>query len=146
VQSLGFVGYEPWRMDEAGNIFGLRVTGLTFNTPSAVTACNDLNCSEPVITGSDGIFRFMKFDAAFEIKAGVNTGEFYTDVYGKALKKAGEAGAIKQFVKPGVNLSIKRPPNADKFWPSDPWQSLYVCQVDETSRKLNLETAVKGAN
>jgi hypothetical protein len=146
VQSLGLVGYEPWRMDEAGNVFGLRVTGLTFNTPSAVTACNDINCSQTVLTGGDGIFRFMKFDAAFEIKAGANTGEFYTDVYGKALKRAGEAGAIKQFVKPGVNLSIKRPAGADKFWPSDPWQSLYVCQIPETSRNLNLETAVKGAN
>ena len=103
VKSEGGTGYEPWRVDFAGNILGLQ-DSFTINNPDAIVICNTPTCNAPVTTGSSGSFRFFTPNNRFGIVAGTNKGVFFTDVSGKKLMREGEPGAVRQFVKPGLSL------------------------------------------
>jgi hypothetical protein len=118
-------GYEPWRIDGRGNILGLNTADLTFATRGNVVICDELVCDQPVETGHEGEFRFLTFHEGFALIAGANTGQFYTDAYGKTLMQAGQAGAVRQYIKPGLNLS-NLSVDGYHWWPTESWQMLYV--------------------
>jgi hypothetical protein len=111
VQAGGPIFYEPWRFAPSANVLGL--TGnLTFNNPDAIVICNTAVCDQPVTTGKSGSTRFLTPNDGFGLVAGANTGTFYTDVLGKRRLAAGTAGAVRQYVRPGVRLA---PRNAHYF-------------------------------
>jgi hypothetical protein len=111
VQTGGPVFYEPWRFDAFDafdareNALGLTGT-LTFNTPDGIVICNTAVCDQPVTTGKSGSARFLTPNGGFGLVAGVNTGTFYTDAQGKRRLAAGTAGAVQQYVRPGVSLAL----------------------------------------
>ena len=91
----------------------LGLTGtFTFNNPDAIVICNTAVCDQPVTTGKSGSTRFLTPNDGFGLVAGANTGTFYTDVLGKRRLAAGTAGAVRQYVRPGVRLA---PRNAHYF-------------------------------
>lgn len=141
------VGYEPWRLGDSANILGFKSAGLTFNTPQGAVICNDVTCDEPVATGSSGVFRFLSFATGLGFTAGDHTGEFYTDVYGKTLLSVGQEGAVRQYIKPGINISLTRATDDEELYPSDPWHVLYVvAQTAPIDRDMNLEGALQTPN
>ncbi len=141
------VGYEPWRLDASGNILGFNAGALTFNTPGAIDICNNATCDQPVATGNKGDFRFFSFVQGFGIRAGQNTGVFYTDAEGKRLMSAGQSGALRQYVKPGLSISISSY-NGDAFYASEPWQVFYrpMRNPGPSSSDMNLEGALSSPN
>jgi hypothetical protein len=106
--------------------------GIDIRNPS--TTCADLTCSTTKTNdGSHGDERtFFVPDMKLEYNALIRTkdtsnggaadGVFYTDVYGEAVKNAGDPGAIKQFIKPGIKLEG---PDGG-FHNEDAWRGLYV--------------------
>lgn len=137
------VGYEPWRLDSSGNILGFNSAALTFNTPSAMVMCNDVICDQPISTGGNGAFRFISFLTGFGVATGTNAGVFYTDGYGKQLMSAEQAGAVRQYVKPGTNISMA---GCSQFVPSEPWRMLYICTKAPVSTNVSLEGALQSPN
>jgi hypothetical protein len=139
-------GYEPWRIDGRGNILGLNTADLTFATRGNVVICDELVCDQPVETGHEGEFRFLTFHEGFALVAGANTGQFYTDAYGKTLMQAGQAGAVRQYIKPGLNLS-NLSVDGYHWWPTEPWQMLYVkARTPPANEQMNIEMALESPN
>ena len=140
------IGYEPWRVDGTGNIIGLNTNGLTFNTPRGVVICNTLVCDQAVATRNTGEFRFFSFVSGFGIRAGSNTGEFYTDARGKARMSAGQMMAVRQYVKPGINISLPGF-NGDDIYPIEPWRMMYQGFFNPgPNPEMNLEGALQSPN
>jgi hypothetical protein len=92
-------------LDSRGNVLGLTGT-FTVNSPDAIVICNTAVCDQPVVTGNSGSFRFFTPNDAFGLAADGNTGTFYSDAHGKRLVDKGEAGAVKQYVRPGARLAL----------------------------------------
>jgi hypothetical protein len=135
-------GYEQWDggltpelgMSVAGWFGGSEFPkfGIDIRNPS--TTCSDLACATTKTNdGSHGDERtFFVPDMKLEYNALVRTkdtssngaadGTFYTDVYGVKVLGPGDAGAIKQFIKPGVKLEG---PDGN-FHNEDAWRGLYV--------------------
>jgi hypothetical protein len=137
-QSAGSVAYEPWRFDSRGNVLGLTGT-FTVNNPDAIVICNNAVCDQPVKTGSSGSFRFFTPNDGFGLAADSNTGTFYTDAHGKRLVGQGEAGAVQQYVRPGVRLS----PRAGHYFDIDAWGRPFVFAApggNPTNREGSLGT------
>jgi hypothetical protein len=63
-------------------------------------------------------------------------GTFYTDVYGKNLRQSTDPDAIKQYIKPGVN--ILGPDGG--YETEDGWRGLYSERGD--SPRIELEDAL----
>lgn len=100
--------YYPWRMDDAGvdTTIGFQAYGFTVNTPTVVAACADMKCNERVMINGTGIWAFASAATGWGIRAGANTGTFYTNHYGKTVVSADTPGAVRQFVKPGVDIRL----------------------------------------
>ncbi|WP_157202892.1 hypothetical protein [Calidithermus chliarophilus] len=117
-------GYEPWRSDVSGNILGLNLGGLTFDTVNPITACTGPVCSSLMrignSTGETRLFSFatdpggpaLSIDASRTPGGG---GEFFTDVYGKKVLPASDPGAVRQYVKPGLRLEVRNPQHTECF-------------------------------
>jgi hypothetical protein len=137
-QSAGSVSYEPWRLDSRGNVLGLTGT-FTNNNPDAIVICNTAVCDRPVVTGNSGSLRFFTPNDGFGLVAGGNTGTFYTDALGKRLVNKGEAGAVQQYVAPGVRLS----PRYGHHWDVNGWGRPFVFAAsgaNPTNREGSLGT------
>ncbi|GAC1354277.1 MAG: hypothetical protein NVSMB42_11820 [Herpetosiphon sp.] len=145
VATRNSVGYEPWRVDTRDNVLGLVGADFTINTPGGSVICNDVICDQPVTSGNVGVYRFATVYPGFGIYAGSNTGEFYTDAHGKTLMTANQAGAVHQYVAPGVNISTIM--DCGDYFTTDPWQMPYACSlVGPIDEDLNLEGALQPAN
>jgi hypothetical protein len=148
----GAVNYTPWRLDDTGNILGLKLSSLTIWTDRMMVRCNNAVCDIPIPTGGDGLYRFVQTYPGSGVQAGSHTGVFYTDGKGKTLLQPGDAGAIKQYVEPGLNVvslgSEAIAGGTGKYRPADPWQMRYVCTTNTNApeNNLNLEGAVQGNN
>lgn len=141
--------YDPWRLDDA------MLTAIPLNLhfltiwPNSINDCADLTCDvlQPNIgpTGpNDGIEHFFQYYPGMGIKAGGNTGTFYTDPMGMAVRAATDADAVRQYVKPGATFALPEP--AGKCFP---WGAamVYHCggQSDQYYRK-NYSGAVVAPN
>ena len=141
VITRGAVGYEPWRMDGARIIVGLNGS-LTLNTVDAAAICNHVTCDRPVITGETGTRRFFTYTSDFGITAGPHSGMFYTDPYGQSLISAGQPGAVRQYVKPGLTLNLPYHGDDQTCYATDPWRVEYRC---DASLSQGLPTALERA-
>ena len=112
--------YYPWRMDTTGvsQVIGFNGRAYTVNTPTVVAACKDMQCNERVMIGGHGAWAFVSYLTGFGVKDVGNNGEFYTDKYGKQKVSAGTAGAIRQYVKPGVNISLAKLSDNHSYFPT----------------------------
>jgi hypothetical protein len=107
------VGYEPWRADLKHTVFGF-IASFTFNTPDAMVICNNSTCDQPITTGGTGTRRHFSANGTsdgtrFGIIAGTHSGEFYTDVHGEMIMNKSDAGAVRQYIKPGAKMQIINP-------------------------------------
>ena len=142
----GAIGYEPWRLDEHRTILGL-TGGLTFNTPDAVVMCNDVICDRPIPTGSTGTLRFFTYSRGFGITAGGLSGTFYTDPYGRRAVRRRPAGAVRQYVRPGLSVTVPYFGDNQTCHSSDPWGGLYRCDATlAQGLPAALENAIQAPN
>jgi len=147
VVTSGAVGYEPWRLDEHLTTLGL-TGGLTFNTTDAILFCADNNCNRGVATGSSGTKRFFTYTRGFGITAaGAASGTFYTDPEGRATVSAGQPGAVRQFVKPGLTVSVPYLGDNQTCYTTDPWTARYRCDATlNQGLPTELENAIQPPN
>jgi hypothetical protein len=139
------VGYEPWMVDGSSNVIGFRSSSLTFNTKNPIMLCLDLLCASGRQTADTGNIRFFSYHSGFGIVAGANTGTFYTDPRGLTLRSQGQAGAVRQFVKPG--LSAIAPHSGGSCHATDNWRVLYRCSATPLpDGPANLEGALQSPN
>ncbi len=144
VQSAGTIFYEPWRVDSHDNILGFHPMDLTINSRNPVAICNTPACDQAIITGETGSFRFVsRENAGPSVVAEAQTGSFYTDPRGRAIRQAGQAGAIRQYVKPGFSATGGTGPMCFTL---DPWRARYVCSSPLLEVDLNLEGALRSPN
>jgi hypothetical protein len=110
--------------------------------------CNDLSCDQPVSTGNSGEFRFFTFATGFGIAATANSGEFYTDAMGKMRVSAGQSGAVRQYVTPGLAISLPRLSDLDVYYALGPWGAPYVLTQNGSpvDSDMNLEGALGNSN
>jgi hypothetical protein len=140
--------YEPWRPDHEHTVFGLDGS-FVVNTPEGVVICNDVTCDAPTNgpTNTMGVFRFLMFSGPFGIKAGANTGTFYTDPMGTQLLQADSPGAIKQYVQPGTNAVFVDMAVDEECYPTDMWRAQYVCSKEPSiQRSMSLEESIIAPN
>ena len=149
-------GYEKWQgglnptlgLDVADWFDGGSEKGHAFpkfeidiRNPS--TTCNDLTCSQTVTNNSHGDERTffapdmsLKYNDTVRLLDSDLDGTFYTDVYGKNLRQSTDPDAIKQYIKPGLN--ILGPDGG--YETEDGWRGLYSERGD--SPRIELEDAL----
>jgi hypothetical protein len=127
-QESGYVGYEPWRFDQRGNVLGL--TGsFTVNTPDTVAYCNTVRCDRAIQTGNSGSEHFLTPNDGFSLTDPKHAGDgtFYTNDTGSRLLSAGAAGALRQYVRPGMpRLSLRSGGSAGHYRDLEAWGRPYV--------------------
>jgi hypothetical protein len=144
-------GYEPWRSDGSGLIIGLNTAGLTFDTVNPITACKSNTCSSATdlmrIGQNTGEMRLFAFAPGLGVNASqaAATGEFFTDIYGKKLLSASDAGAVRQYLKPGFSFSTSNPANAECFT-RDPFFMFYEGCGDAPQAFMNIENGLTDKN
>lgn len=110
--------YEPWLVNLNGLLLGLSGE-LVINTPDGIDICDAAGCNNAVrSTLGTGTSRFLTLDVdervineqrvtvPFGIKATGQenaNGYFWTDAFGKTLLTSSSTGAVRQFIKPGLN-------------------------------------------
>jgi hypothetical protein len=104
-------------------ILGLLNSLLVNNTDPQVI-CDTITCDQAVSTGDSGSTRFIEGNG-FSIVAGTkNSGVFYTDAPGQRFLAAGDAGAVRQYIKPGLNLALTL---NSKCHDVNAWGQPFVC-------------------
>jgi len=128
VMDHGNIGYEPWRMDNRPLLFGFSSQGLTFNTPTAQTACDTLDCTANIARTDGGgpargAWRFLtNNNSGVHIWATATySGTFYTDPMGMASRAANAPDAVQQYIAPGTDVTFTTradcwPYNAGGYW------------------------------
>ncbi len=112
--------YYPWRMDTRGvtRVIGFEGAGYTVNTPTVVAACKDMQCNERVMIGGHGAWAMVAFGNGFGVKDVGNNGYFYTNKYGTEKVDANHPEAVRQYVKPGVNISLAKLSDNHSYFPT----------------------------
>jgi len=133
-------GYEKWRM------IGRDFLGLEFNSDhitidirNPVTGCNGIVCQEGILTNIDkdnptkvrnhGERRTIHFQNGIKLvynkeldeADGKIDGFFFTNAKGTALAQEGEEGALRQYIKPGLNIAGP----SGFHGTQDAWQAIY---------------------
>lgn len=112
-RSLGF-DYPQWS------------AGMGIDIRNPATGCNNASCTGALKTDSNADQRTVEFH---EVTLKYNgfldgadgDGVFYTDVYGSKPLQPTDLGAVKQFIKPGLDIAL------DGFFTTqDPWRGLYL--------------------
>ena len=138
----GSIGYEPWRPDFAKTVVGLSGS-LLINNPDPMLICNTAICDQGVTTGLSGSLRFVDANG-FTIAAGTkNSGVFYTDPLGRTFVEPGAAGAVRQYIKPGLKLVLQ---HGDKCRDIDAWGRPFICNSGATSYPTNREGSLQSPN
>src|SRR5581483_9521749 len=97
-------------------------------------------CDQAIVTGETGSFRFVsRENAGPSIVAEAQAGAFYTDPRGRGLRQPGQAGAVRQYVKPGLSAAGGSGPMCFTL---DPWRAGYVCSSPLLEVDLDLEHAL----
>jgi hypothetical protein len=103
------VFYEPWRLDMRSTMLGVNLRDWNINNPDPATICNDISCSQTVVTGKPGAQRFGIYQPGSGITTPAHangSGFFWTNAYGTELRSAGDPGALRQFVRPGTAITL----------------------------------------
>jgi hypothetical protein len=126
-------GYEQWDgglSRTLGFKFPEWSAGMGIDIRNPATGCNNSSCSGAVTTGSHADQRTIEFhQVTLEYNSFLDgadgDGVFYTDVYGAKPLQESDAGAVRQFIKPGLKIEL------DGFFTTqDPWRSLYIDSHD----------------
>lgn len=128
-------GYEQWDGGLNKALMEFSGVGMGIDIQNPATTCANIQCSSVIANGGSSSTRrtihfskaTIKYDAAKDAsdnKSG--DGYFYTDPYGVATITPDAGGqvpstAIKQFIKPGLNISLN-----GGFETEDAWRGLYV--------------------
>ena len=105
-------GYEPWRLGDMHAALGFDSRALILNTRDRIAVCTDLTCDVVRPTGATGTDRFLEAGSGGQGmglhagSAGGNAGTFYTDPMGMGFRQAGQSGAVRQYLAPGLNLQL----------------------------------------
>jgi hypothetical protein len=129
----GFAFYEPWAADLARNgVLGWTFTSLSrtlaFNTPDFISQCVGNTCDQTSsVPGNTGSRRFLTYSNGALVASGASSGTFYTDPRGRQVVAAGTAGAVQQYLEPGLTVPLR--PRADDETCEDwyAWGQPYVC-------------------
>lgn len=119
-------GYETWRGGDNPTL-GFDAKGaMIFDFLNPMTSCDTLSCADVVATGEAGEKRDILFaeDSRLRYLAELDPnrdGVFYTDVYGERLLPASSPNAVRQFVKPGLNVVGPR----QLYYTEDAWRMAY---------------------
>jgi len=141
-QDTGSIGYEPWRPDFSSSVIGLSGT-MVINNTDPMVICNTAVCDQAVSTNLSGSLRFLDANG-FTIAAGSkNSGVFYTDPMGRTFVDAGAAGAVRQFIKPGLSLVLN---HGDKCRDLDAWGAAFICGTSTPSLATNREGSIAAPN
>jgi hypothetical protein len=102
--------YYPWRVDTESlgvrDLIGFNASSFTVNTPGVVASCADIHCTESVHVGGHGAWAFINFRTGFGVADNGLNGEFYTNPFGTELREGHEDDAVRQYIKPGTNISL----------------------------------------
>jgi hypothetical protein len=111
--------YYPWRMDTRGlgSSLGFTSGAYTVNTPTVMAACEDMTCQESRHIGGHGAWAFVAFNTGFGVTDSGNNGEFYTDPYGLELRDPSDPDAVRQYIKPGVDISLDGGSDQASYFP-----------------------------
>jgi hypothetical protein len=111
--------YEPWRVALENTALGLVASDLQWNTLSALTTCDGLNCDtvSPTTHQGKGSFRLMDWSSSFSL---TGRGTFQCDVFGK-----GTSGPITNHVDDGLVATSQTNGDPEHAWPIDPVTMLY---------------------
>jgi len=102
----GSIGYEPWRADAPGNMLGLTLANVTFNTKNPQAGCDALSCTAALARTdaygpARGTWRELTLYAGFGIRqTGAYSGTFQTDAMGAG------PGDVQQFIRPGADARL----------------------------------------
>jgi hypothetical protein len=156
-------GYETWRIDDvySGKILGLNLAGLTFDTLNPTTKCVGLTCDTVEATGDNGTKRAIDFLDGLgiswntipgNVRAAITKGNgyFYTDQYGNqlrtsqdpTLKDAQGKNAIRQYIRPNLNISLAGVPQRQFCYTLEPWRGNGQCGDEKYVTSFTLESAI----
>jgi hypothetical protein len=152
-----FALYDPWSADLTRNgplgfVFHEVIKVFGINTLDPVAVCTDNTCNtmalDPARTGSRRIVTHSDWSL---VAGGASSGTFYTDAYGRAVVSAGTAGAVQQYLAPGLNVRVmaRTPEHSCDDWYL--WGQPYVCEPlsVHNSRQVypnNLERSLRNPN
>ncbi len=145
-------GYENWR-GGLNTTVGLSYngsSGLALDIRNPMTSCDTFTCTGAISTGSNATrrtirFSHMRIDAntdtvqIFDALDGTVDGVFFTDPYGKLPRNEGDPDAIRQYIQPGLDISID-----GGFATEDAWRALYV--LNAHPEDLELEGSLGSIN
>jgi hypothetical protein len=156
VAALGQNGYEPWVIG-GENVFGFALgSALTFNTYDPMTACDTITCTANVQlwrtfpnttpTPSKGVYRFITWNSQGLGFTSAISGTFYTDMHGTTVVPEGTAGALKQYIAPGLNFRTAL--MFGKCRPEGRVDPVYVCGLASWDSEIHtmLNPFITGAN
>lgn len=126
-------GYEPWTQDTQ---YTCRVLGqcgdYSINVTQPINICPDTQCATPFRNAlNTGTGRFI-LHGGTGWKATANVGTFYTDAKGRNVVPAGTAGALKQYVKAGLNAVFNPHPGGFECYDVYGFGRAHVCGGDDT--------------
>jgi hypothetical protein len=104
----GLVFYYPWRADLGASPRSGLTASYVLNTQDIATFCSDTNCTTAIPSGAPGMQMFIQFLRGFgfsALQAGAS-GNFCTDPYATVLVDCGSAGAVPQFIAPGLEVEL----------------------------------------
>ena len=99
--------------------------GLEIDIRNPATSCNTLACRGDHVNTSQGDRRTLRLKALSvtydPFKDADGDGVFYTNPYGTAPAQPGDEGALRQYIKPGLDVT-----SPDAFFSTqDAWRALY---------------------
>jgi hypothetical protein len=113
--------YYPWRMTSPGarEVLGFNSRAYTVNTPPVVSSCADMNCLESHHVGGHGAWRLISFASGFGVTDPGHSadGVFYTNPFGDELRNPDDPDAIRQYVRPGTNISLTHISDNHAYFP-----------------------------
>lgn len=157
-------GYENWHGGGNKNL-GMSFWGdddptgrmLNIDIRNPATFCADNNCASVKATGSvadertlfisNMRIRYTEAIAALDKADGKQDGYFWTDLYGDPLpagKNPGDAGTIRQFIKPNFDSGNGNEGLQGGFSTEDAWRGLY--REDVGVPAIGLEEGLTGQN
>ena len=107
-----------------------------------MTSCDTFSCTGAISTGSHATrpsihFNQMRIDAntdtvkVFDALNGSVDGVFYTDPYGKLPRNEGDPDAVRQYIAPGLDITIN-----GFFATEDAWRDLYFLNAHPEDLEL----------
>ena len=150
IPPIGNNGYETWQAvydyyPQLGISGRHTVAYVNPRTKCADSECNTVkstglpNARVWVITPDSSKGEGVSFNADTAFGGG---GTFYTDLYGEKRLSKGDSGAVEQYIKPGLDVTLVSSP---RFFSNDPWRYRFTdsSKDDFAMPEMNLEDSLK---